>query len=121
MTERPTADLRKLAEAATPGPWHVDEPSCYIWGPKTEMVADNGVGDANGAVVRIRGVGGRLPIDANMAFIAAANPKAVLALLNENDGLRAEIVKLTKSMRAAAYADWLQNPKGSPEWSGPPA
>ncbi len=80
-----------------------------MWGPREEMVADHGADAVDGAVVRIRGVGGRLPIAANMAFIAAANPTAILALLNEIADLRA-------ALAAAALP-----PKSDQAASKPPA
>lgn len=83
------AELRRMAVAATAGPWRVDNHSSYIWGPEEEMVADSGGPDElpDGAMVRIRGVGGQLPIDDNMAYIAAANPATMLALLDRIEAL----------------------------------
>jgi hypothetical protein len=71
-------DLRALAEAATDGRWwaesggwvHVegqDEPVAKALGPRGQQK------------------------DADAAYIAAANPKAILALLDERDALRAAL------------------------------
>lgn len=57
----------------TPTPWHTDKYSAYIWGPAQEMIADTSMGDLpDNAIVRARGVGGKLPIKANVAFIVRA-------------------------------------------------
>ena len=52
----------------TPGPWTFDGIT-YIWGPNNEMIADL---PDECRVARIRGVGGRLPIDANAQLLSTA-------------------------------------------------
>lgn len=82
MSETP--DLRALAEAATPGPWESFHDRIA---PDTAVVTAEH--DESLAVCehehepQFR--------DADAAFIAAANPTAVLALLDEVDRLRADI------------------------------
>lgn len=71
MDGKSLADLRRLAEAATPGPWEQSEGGMYV-----DVVDD----DSQVAEVIRR---------ADAAFIAAANPAAVLALLDEIERLRA--------------------------------
>ena len=61
-----TQELRRLARAATPGPWEDVHPN-----------AD----DEDAVAWKVR--------EPDAAFIAAANPQAVLALLDELDALRA--------------------------------
>jgi hypothetical protein len=84
-------ELRARALAATPGPWTFTnyEGSTHVWCGRamSSMVADN---HTEGAVCRVRGVGAGLPIMENAAFIAAASPDVVLALLDEIAALRAE-------------------------------
>ena len=56
----------------TPGPWTYDG-ICYIWGPKGEMIADDGIPDEQEMeTIRLRGVGAALPMEANAHLIAAA-------------------------------------------------
>ena len=77
-------ELRKLAEAATPGPWiedsenHPDDIS--IWaGP-----ADDGQFLGNMGTDHVRQLGVTCDVErANARFIAAANPQTILALLDE--------------------------------------
>ena len=80
MTPDEKAELREAAEAATPGPWRVHGPCCGLVltaiGPIVDafMCADNR--------------------ENNKAFIVAANPATVLALLDENARLAAEVERL---------------------------
>lgn len=82
------ATLRALAGAATPGPWTWAEPEVSPqWGKRgPDLVGDgsqlvvSAEGDADGSNLF---VGGR-----DAAFISAASPQAVLALLDELDRLR---------------------------------
>jgi hypothetical protein len=92
MTDTPDeiARLRKIAEAATPGEWHPDKYGGYVWGPEGEMIADQGDHAAlrPGAIVRMRGVGGGLPIAQNRAHICAFSPATALRLLNKLEQFR---------------------------------
>jgi hypothetical protein len=65
------ADLERLARAATPGPWHTEFGG--VLGPD---------GDSVGRTW------GTVNADRNAAFIAQANPKTVLALIEEVRALR---------------------------------
>ena len=72
--------VKERAEAATPGPWHCAG-GIYVYSTD-EMVADN---NDETALIRARGVGGgmsREQQEANVEFVAAANPQAVLKLLD---------------------------------------
>lgn len=86
--------VKGRAENATPGPWHCAG-GIYVYSTE-EMVADN---NDETALIRARGVGGgmsREQQEANVEFVAAANPRAVLTLL-------ATIEKL-KQQRSAAIS-----------------
>ena len=72
------AELRRLAEAATPGPWST---------AAFQLVID---------VARRIDVGMCGHRD-DAAFIAAANPATVLALLDDADALRAELAHMTEA------------------------
>lgn len=73
-------ELDRLAKAATPGPWHVEKETlvCYTHAagiiPLSLSVA----------------IPCAHPLPANAAYIAAANPAAVLELVAELRRLRAE-------------------------------
>jgi hypothetical protein len=73
-------ELRQLALAATPGPWE----NSYV---DQHRVQCRGAGDE---IVDTRYASEKPPAErkANALFIAAANPTAVLALLDENVRLR---------------------------------
>lgn len=79
--------LRAAAEAATPGPWRVESmrPSTLgietVWSAGMHDIAD--CSKAAGLPYSTRVPAEQ--IEANAAFIAAANPAAVLALLDELD------------------------------------
>lgn len=90
------AELARLAEAATRGPW-VSERSVDEWG--VSVIASNETGHISnptrGQVCHVSVVAGASGDDpdlaqANAAFIAAANPATVLSLLAEIAALRGE-------------------------------
>ena len=102
VTPEMQAELRRLAEAATPGPWEafgaVDGRRGERWlGVTTDMRAIESAraGDVFAAQNCTR---------QDALFIAAANPAAVLALLDERDALAAKVA------RVRALADeWTYN------------
>jgi hypothetical protein len=85
MTELNIEQLKTAALAATPGPWnksnHANSPR--VCAPETE--------DRLGIEMQIRGNGNRDDNRKNAAFIAAANPAAVLELIAEVERLRAAV------------------------------
>ncbi|MGP5872260.1 ead/Ea22-like family protein [Pseudomonas aeruginosa] len=77
------AELRRLSEVATPGEWRTGDgddslPDCVLSGEF--VVCEHAGGDVD--------------------YIAAANPKTVLALLDENDRLKAENEELRGALQA---------------------
>ena len=89
------AELRRLAEAATPGPWEafgaVGGRRGERWlGVTTDMRATESAraGDVFAAQNCTR---------QDALFIAAANPAAVLALLDDADALRAELAHMREA------------------------
>lgn len=104
------AEVRELCEAATPGPWQSDPNNygTYVWGPNGEMVAD-ACHACDG--VRIRGVGGKLPMEDNKAFIIAART-LLPAALEEVERLERELADANASLEmVAAFAEALNAPK----------
>ncbi|MFK1232357.1 ead/Ea22-like family protein [Pseudomonas aeruginosa] len=96
------AELRRLAKAATPGPWTLYVPEDYQ-GP--EELPGYGVECAEGRAI----VWGALEpetgcqFDRDAEFIAAANPQAILALLDEIDGLSDELSACTEHPGGCGY------------------
>ena len=95
------AELRRLAEAATPGPWVSGDPS--FGNGNAQMIvsiSDRAMGrDIQGPNLR--------PALFDVEFIAAANPAAVLGLLDRlahmteaRDNARAEVERLTAMVEA---------------------
>lgn len=68
------SELKRQAEAAYPGPWYVENGIDQVRDNADDFVCETGEDE---------------PV--NAAFIAAANPAAVLALIAEIDGLREEV------------------------------
>jgi hypothetical protein len=85
--------IRARWKAATPGPWSICPERIYIFGPRMEMIADDNGPDG---AFRLRGVGGRLPMDANIEAIAAA-PEDVAWLLRVAEAARAVIGHFERS------------------------
>ena len=95
LTPETLAELRRLAEAATPGPWEafgaVDGRRGERWlGVTTDMRATESAraGDVFSAQDCTR---------QDALFIAAANPAAVLSLLDDADALRAELAHMREA------------------------
>ena len=95
-------ELRKLAEAATPGPWY--DTNGAVWIDTRQQVCCGrsyeeccGNPDIEGGQEQ---VADSSPTDA--AFIAAANPETVLALLAERDRL---LDLLTRIRDELGYGD----------------
>ncbi len=85
------AELRRLAENATPGPWDYYRPHPNYQAYEVDRVMSGGyLGEA---VAVAEGVHAEM----NAAFITAANPAAVLGLLDEADALRAELAHMREA------------------------
>lgn len=97
------AELRRLAKAATPGPWTLYVPEDYQ-GP--DELPGYGVECAEGRAI----VWGALEpetgcqFDRDAEFIAAANPNTILALLDEIDGLLAQHGRDSSELRGLCQA-----------------
>ncbi|HCF5790964.1 ead/Ea22-like family protein [Pseudomonas aeruginosa] len=96
------AELRRLAKAATPGPWVTDaQQNGAIFNIESES------GDMCIAMSQENPAPTRLEINeqrrANAEFIAAANPKTILALLDEIDRLSDELSACTEHPGGCGY------------------
>ncbi|EOB7986726.1 TPA: ead/Ea22-like family protein [Pseudomonas aeruginosa] len=81
------AELRRLAKAATPGPWRV-QTGCS-W---RRIGTDSGDGDVLRPCTHPHDGWPDIVAPAeNLKYIASANPKTILALLDEIDGLRSRL------------------------------
>ncbi|HCG1294839.1 TPA: ead/Ea22-like family protein [Pseudomonas aeruginosa] len=79
------AELRRLAEAATPGPWRV-QTGCS-W---RRIGTDSGDGDVLRPCTHPHDGWPDIVAPAeNLKYIASANPNTILALLDEIDGMKA--------------------------------
>lgn len=98
LTPDEKADLRKAAEEATPGPWRAgaNDTDCVF-------------GDVNNPALMAPFFGRVLlrtnhhfpRFEADARFIAAANPAVVIALLDENARLEAEVSELVQHAQAS--------------------
>lgn len=79
------AALRALAEAATPGPWTTEDSRNAAGLARVWQLRGVGIAEC-----RVRGADNHH----DAAFIAAANPTAVLALLDEIETLRAKVARV---------------------------
>ncbi|EOX9899897.1 TPA: ead/Ea22-like family protein [Pseudomonas aeruginosa] len=94
------AELRRVAEAATPGPWSCNRHWAIVGGPILEFT--NGAAQQQIAMACGQSWMRDDELRNNAEFIAANNPKTVLALLDEIDRLKAENDALRK-FSAEAY------------------
>ena len=97
LTPETIAELRRLAEAATPGPWRTE----YLMGAGNDLLTAIIAGRATPDDLRV--IGSTLA-ERDGKFVAAASPAVVLALLDERDALAAKVE------RVRALADeWTYN------------
>lgn len=100
-----SAELRKLAEAATRGEW---EAAVEFGGggraiaPVAAWDEDAGWYDPDTSVIATTDVGH----DADAAYIAAASPDKVLELLDENAALKAENAALRAGLTATEATEY---------------
>lgn len=87
------SELKRLAEAATPGPWAYD--GSYVCPARTEY--------GTTYVELWRSIADCHQPE-NTKFIAAANPAAVLALIAEVEGLRAQHGRDSAELRSLCQA-----------------
>lgn len=109
-------ELRAAAKAATPGPWnastapHPDEDVTFAEYAQKAIRGDGSTGwvtwvptDKDGFTHLVTAITGDGPTSKqNAAYLAAANPSAVLALLEERD----ELEKLCEELAEAIYGAW---------------
>ena len=113
MTAAEKAALRALAEEATPGPWNQ-------WVESGEVLAGEVIENRPGLIRMKRGTSVDIcecaeDDDAedneqhlhNAAYIAAAHPAAVLALLDEVERLREALETISKSYPAMEFTSSL--------------
>ncbi len=92
------AELRRLAKAATPGPWSCNRHWAIVGGPTLEFT--NGAAQQQIAMACWQSWMHEEELRNNAAFIASANPKTILALLDEIDRLKAENEALRGALQA---------------------
>jgi hypothetical protein len=88
MTQEQIDELRKLAQAATPGPWVVNGDPLVNEGAPHLMTEDGyAIADfwGNESSLGLKGN------ERNADYIAAANPAAILALIQQRDELLAAL------------------------------
>lgn len=108
--------LRKAAEAATPGPWktHLVDDTCVV----ADSVDVATTCDSSN-VERSDSYNNDFErMEADAAYIAAANPQAILALLDERDALTARVAELEKALNAVAGTaeEWCQAVERDSSW-----
>ncbi len=122
-------DLRRLAEAATPGPWHWEGdapdgapehcPHGTEWtdhGPDL-LPADSGPPDYKSVITSSGFDASSLHIsDADAAYIAAANPQAVLALLDRVARLEVALRRCIDAAEVTAHLQENQRQAGNFDW-----
>ncbi|MDA3170278.1 ead/Ea22-like family protein [Pseudomonas aeruginosa] len=95
------AELRRLAKAATPGPWSCNRHWAIVGGPILEFT--NGAAQQQIAMACGQSWMRDDELRNNAEFIAANNPKTVLALLDEIDGLSDELSACTEHPGGCGY------------------
>ena len=100
------AELRRLAEAATPGPWRTE----YLMGAGNDLLTAIIAGRATPDDLRV--IGSTLA-ERDGKFIAAANPAVMLALLDaaaERDALAAKVERVRALHTPTPF--WALTPEG---------
>ena len=104
ITQAEIAELKRLAKAATAGPWH-DGGSPAGNPNKRDVVRFAAVGIVICDIVSGGGSPEQKENDAK--YIAAANPETILALIAERDELKARVGELEKENFALAANECL--------------
>ena len=99
-------ELRRLAESARRGPWtatRLRDGGDFIVISEAEKPGENGI-----CSMWVHGVfSGNIQVDEQTwKFIAAANPKTILALLDERDRLRAALDRIRDITKDAAEKEY---------------
>ena len=94
MTDVNKAQLRRLAEAATPGQWVTEDEDFSLGGNVIGVYVAHQDGGRIGQAFANCLVPTDAKCRANAAFMAAANPAAVLSLLDELEGAHKRISEL---------------------------
>lgn len=87
-----TAQLRELAEKATPGGWCIGR----VMYPYVHVNKDPDKDGYCEAIGSTRTAHGQEHDEANAAYIAAANPQTILTLLDELESARAVLARVDK-------------------------
>ncbi|MDI3902515.1 ead/Ea22-like family protein [Pseudomonas aeruginosa] len=95
------ADLRRVAKAATPGPWSCNRHWAIVGGPTLEFT--NGAAQQQIAMACWQSWMHEEELRNNAEFIASANPNTVLALLDQIDGLSEELSACTEHPGGCGY------------------
>ena len=89
------SELKRLAEAAAPGPWRGYKNSGYVYGPESVVARCGDFKDKEVARFSKEQWGN------DATYIAAASPSVVLAILAELDALRASLAEAAREINAA--------------------
>ncbi|AYW41579.1 hypothetical protein DL351_19730 [Pseudomonas aeruginosa] len=95
------AELRRLAKAATPGPWSCNRHWAIVGGPTLEFT--NGAAQQQIAMACWQSWMHEEELRNNAAFMAAANPNTILDLLDEIDRLSDELSACTEHPGGCGY------------------
>ncbi|MFG8819797.1 ead/Ea22-like family protein [Pseudomonas aeruginosa] len=97
------AELRRVAEAATPGPWSCNRHWAIVGGPILEFT--NGAAQQQIAMACGQSWMRDDELRNNAEFIAAANPQAILGLIDEVERLKAELSQCASALPGTYYMD----------------
>lgn len=103
MTQEQIDELRKLAQAATPGPWVVNGDPLVNEGAPHLMTEDGyAIADfwGNESSLGLKGN------ERNADYIAAANPAAIIALIQQRDELLASALRSASITPPTCVKDW---------------
>lgn len=111
----PHAELKRLAEAATPGPWHAAGGYLTVRDPEGRSFSNtiyhlDEMGQP-GPMLAFQAVPFAKSSDA--AYIAAANPQAILFLIEENERMREALEECREHLDR--FSDVVDGDYGAPE------
>ncbi|HGN1040062.1 TPA: ead/Ea22-like family protein [Pseudomonas aeruginosa] len=98
-----TNKLKELAERATPGPWSCNRHWAIVGGPTLEFT--NGAAQQQIAMACWQSWMHEEELRNNAEFIAAANPKTVLGLIDEVERLEEELSQCASALPGTYYMD----------------
>lgn len=111
LTKEALDRIRALAQKATPGPWEYNEAFVLVRLPDETELKDMAKPRLDTNIINVNRAFGPDVCKANAAYIAAANPQVILALISEIENLQSLNDKLVEGIAGPFFDQINKIPK----------